>query len=74
MHQTHLKVDSLVLLILVLPPSKYLIGRITFRHPGPDVVSRDVTVRTADSINKRAGLNLSVILVDDIDAKDNKCK
>lgn len=46
-----------------LPPGKWLLGKIELKHPGPDGITRVVTVRTKGSLIKRPITKLAILPV-----------
>ncbi|CAK1597853.1 unnamed protein product [Parnassius mnemosyne] len=46
-----------------LPPGKWLLGKIELKHPGPDGITRVVTVKTKNSLIKRPITKLAILPV-----------
>lgn len=46
-----------------LPPGKWLMGKIELKHPGPDGITRVVTVRTKNALIKRPVTKLAILPV-----------
>ncbi|XP_055385902.1 uncharacterized protein LOC129614944 [Condylostylus longicornis] len=67
----NMKISDLVLLRdEKLPPSRWLMGRITEIHPGPDGLVRVVTLKMKDNMLKRSIANICLLLVDTMENYD----
>jgi hypothetical protein len=66
--QEEFKVGQLVIIkIEGLPPGKWLMGRVTDKHPGPDGVTRVYSVKTGNNIVKRSITKLCHFPIDTTD-------
>ncbi|XP_055387374.1 uncharacterized protein LOC129615957 [Condylostylus longicornis] len=67
----NMKIGDLVLLRdEKLPPSRWLMGRITEIHPGPDGLVRVVTLKTKDNMLKRSIAKICLLPVDTMENYD----